>query len=66
MESCSCRCRGGLRKPGCWPCFTREDVDGFHALNLGALPQGRRIRAGTPAGVMRPPEHAGTLPAGAR
>ena len=36
-----------------------KDVDGFHALNLGALLQGRpRFVPGTPAGVMRMLEHA--------
>ena len=37
-----------------------KDVDGFHALNLGALLQGRPgFVPGTPAGVMRLLEHAG-------
>jgi methylenetetrahydrofolate dehydrogenase (NADP+)/methenyltetrahydrofolate cyclohydrolase len=37
-----------------------KDVDGFHALNLGALVQGRPgFVPGTPAGVMRLLQHAG-------
>jgi methylenetetrahydrofolate dehydrogenase (NADP+) / methenyltetrahydrofolate cyclohydrolase len=37
-----------------------KDVDGFHAVNLGALLQGRPgFVPGTPAGVMRLLEHAG-------
>src|SRR5262245_37306187 len=37
-----------------------KDVDGFHAMNLGALLQGRPgFVPGTPAGVMRLIEHAG-------
>jgi methylenetetrahydrofolate dehydrogenase (NADP+)/methenyltetrahydrofolate cyclohydrolase len=37
-----------------------KDVDGFHAVNLGALIQGRPgFVPGTPAGVMRLIEHAG-------
>lgn len=44
-----------------------KDVDGFHALNLGALLQGRPgFVPGTPAGVMRLLEHAGVPLAGAR
>jgi len=42
-----------------------KDVDGFHALNLGALLQGRPgFVPGTPAGVMRLLEHAGAPLAG--
>ena len=42
-----------------------KDVDGFHALNLGALVQGRPgFVPGTPAGVMRLLEHAGVALAG--
>ena len=42
-----------------------KDVDGFHAVNLGALLQGRPgFVPGTPAGVMRLLEHAGTPLAG--
>jgi methylenetetrahydrofolate dehydrogenase (NADP+)/methenyltetrahydrofolate cyclohydrolase len=42
-----------------------KDVDGFHAVNLGALLQGRRgFVPGTPAGVMRLLEHAGVALAG--
>ena len=42
-----------------------KDVDGFHALNLGALLQGRPgFVPGTPAGVMRLLEHAGVPLAG--
>jgi methylenetetrahydrofolate dehydrogenase (NADP+)/methenyltetrahydrofolate cyclohydrolase len=42
-----------------------KDVDGFHAMNLGALLQGRAgFVPGTPAGVMRLIEHAGVAPAG--
>ena len=42
-----------------------KDVDGFHAVNLGALVQGRRgFVPGTPAGVMRLLEHAGIALAG--
>ena len=42
-----------------------KDVDGFHALNLGALLQGRPgFVPGTPAGVMRLLEHAGVTLAG--
>jgi len=42
-----------------------KDVDGFHAVNLGALLQGRRgFVPGTPAGVMRLLEHAGVTLAG--
>ena len=37
-----------------------KDVDGFHAVNLGALMQGRPgFVPGTPAGVVRLLEHAG-------
>ena len=44
-----------------------KDVDGFHALNLGALLQGRPgFVPGTPAGVMRLLEHAGVPLAGGR
>ena len=44
-----------------------KDVDGFHAANLGALVQGRPgFVPGTPAGVMRMLEHAGTPLAGRR
>jgi methylenetetrahydrofolate dehydrogenase (NADP+)/methenyltetrahydrofolate cyclohydrolase len=43
----------------------RKDVDGFHAVNLGALLQGRPgFIPGTPAGVMRLLEHAGVPLAG--
>ena len=43
----------------------RKDVDGFHAVNLGALLQGRPgFVPGTPAGVMRLLEHAGVPLAG--
>ena len=42
-----------------------KDVDGFHAMNLGALLQGRpRFVPGTPAGIMRLLEHAGVQLAG--
>jgi methylenetetrahydrofolate dehydrogenase (NADP+) / methenyltetrahydrofolate cyclohydrolase len=42
-----------------------KDVDGFHAVNLGALVQGRPgFVPGTPAGVMRLIEHAGVEVAG--
>ena len=42
-----------------------KDVDGFHAVNLGALLQGRPgFVPGTPAGVMRMLEHAGVPLAG--
>ena len=42
-----------------------KDVDGFHALNLGALLQGRPgFVPGTAAGVMRLLEHAGVPLAG--
>ena len=42
-----------------------KDVDGFHAVNLGALVQGRPgFVPGTPAGVMRLIEHAGVNLAG--
>ncbi len=42
-----------------------KDVDGFHAMNLGALLQGRTgFVPGTPAGVMRMLEHAGVPLAG--
>lgn len=42
-----------------------KDVDGFHAVNLGALLQGRpRFVPGTPAGIMRLLEHAGVQLAG--
>ena len=44
-----------------------KDVDGFHAVNLGALLQGRPgFVPGTPAGVMRLLEHAGVALAGKR
>jgi len=44
-----------------------KDVDGFHAVNLGALVQGRPgFVPGTPAGVMRMLEHAGVPLAGRR
>jgi methylenetetrahydrofolate dehydrogenase (NADP+)/methenyltetrahydrofolate cyclohydrolase len=44
-----------------------KDVDGFHAVNLGALLQGRSgFVPGTPAGVMRLLEHAGVPLAGRR
>jgi methylenetetrahydrofolate dehydrogenase (NADP+)/methenyltetrahydrofolate cyclohydrolase len=44
-----------------------KDVDGFHAVNLGALLQGRPgFVPGTPAGVMRLLQHAGVAPAGKR
>jgi methylenetetrahydrofolate dehydrogenase (NADP+)/methenyltetrahydrofolate cyclohydrolase len=44
-----------------------KDVDGFHAVNLGALVQGRPgFVPGTPAGVMRLLEHAGVPLAGCR
>ena len=44
-----------------------KDVDGFHAVNLGALLQGRPgFVPGTPAGVMRLLEHAGVVLAGKR
>lgn len=44
-----------------------KDVDGFHALNLGALLQGRTgFVPGTPAGVMRLLAHAGVALAGQR
>jgi methylenetetrahydrofolate dehydrogenase (NADP+) / methenyltetrahydrofolate cyclohydrolase len=43
----------------------KKDVDGFHAVNLGALLQGRPgFVPGTPAGVMRLLEHAGVPLAG--
>ena len=42
-----------------------KDVDGFHAINLGALVQGRPgFVPGTPAGVMLLLEHAGVALAG--
>jgi len=42
-----------------------KDVDGFHAMNLGALLQGRPgFVPGTPAGVMRLIEHTGVALAG--
>lgn len=42
-----------------------KDVDGFHAMNLGALVQGRPgFVPGTPGGVMRLLEHAGVPLAG--
>jgi methylenetetrahydrofolate dehydrogenase (NADP+)/methenyltetrahydrofolate cyclohydrolase len=42
-----------------------KDVDGFHAVNLGALVQGRPgFVPGTPAGVMRLLEQAGVALAG--
>ena len=42
-----------------------KDVDGFHAVNLGALLQGRPgLVPGTPAGVMRMLKHAGVPLAG--
>ncbi len=42
-----------------------KDVDGFHAVNLGALLQGRPgFVPGTPAGVIRLLEHAGVPLAG--
>jgi methylenetetrahydrofolate dehydrogenase (NADP+)/methenyltetrahydrofolate cyclohydrolase len=42
-----------------------KDVDGFHAVNLGALVQGRPgFVPGTPAGVMKLIEHAGVELAG--
>lgn len=42
-----------------------KDVDGFHAVNLGALVQGQPgFVPGTPAGVMRLIEHAGVPLAG--
>ena len=42
-----------------------KDVDGFHAVNLGALVQGRPgFVPGTPAGVMLLLEHAGVTLAG--
>jgi len=42
-----------------------KDVDGFHAVNLGALLQGRPgFVPGTPAGIMRLLEHAGVALAG--
>jgi methylenetetrahydrofolate dehydrogenase (NADP+)/methenyltetrahydrofolate cyclohydrolase len=42
-----------------------KDVDGFHAINLGALLQGRPgFVPGTAAGVMRLLEHAGVALAG--
>jgi methylenetetrahydrofolate dehydrogenase (NADP+)/methenyltetrahydrofolate cyclohydrolase len=42
-----------------------KDVDGFHAVNLGALVQGRPgFVPGTPAGVMLLLEHAGVALAG--
>ena len=42
-----------------------KDVDGFHAVNLGALLQGRSgFVPGTPAGVMRLLQHVGVAPAG--
>jgi methylenetetrahydrofolate dehydrogenase (NADP+) / methenyltetrahydrofolate cyclohydrolase len=42
-----------------------KDVDGFHAVNLGALLQGRPgFVPGTPAGVIRLVEHAGVPLAG--
>jgi methylenetetrahydrofolate dehydrogenase (NADP+)/methenyltetrahydrofolate cyclohydrolase len=44
-----------------------KDVDGFHAVNLGALVQGRPgFVPGTPAGVMRLLAHAGVPLAGGR
>lgn len=44
-----------------------KDVDGFHAVNLGALLQGRPgFVPATPAGVMRLLEHAGVPLAGRR
>ena len=44
-----------------------KDVDGFHAMNLGALVQGRPgFVPGTPAGVMRLLAHAGVPLAGRR
>lgn len=44
-----------------------KDVDGFHAVNLGALVQGRPgFVPGTPAGVMRLLAHAGVPLAGRR
>jgi len=44
-----------------------KDVDGFHAVNLGALVQGRPgFVPGTPAGVMRLLERAGVPLAGCR
>jgi methylenetetrahydrofolate dehydrogenase (NADP+)/methenyltetrahydrofolate cyclohydrolase len=44
-----------------------KDVDGFHAVNLGALLQGRPgFVPGTPAGVMRLLDHAGVPLAGRR
>jgi len=44
-----------------------KDVDGFHAVNLGALVQGRPgFVPGTPAGVMRLIERAGVALAGKR
>lgn len=44
-----------------------KDVDGFHAVNLGALLQGRPgFVPGTPAGVMRLLAHAGVPLAGRR
>jgi methylenetetrahydrofolate dehydrogenase (NADP+)/methenyltetrahydrofolate cyclohydrolase len=44
-----------------------KDVDGFHAVNLGALVQGRPgFVPGTPAGVIRLVEHAGIALAGRR
>lgn len=44
-----------------------KDVDGFHAMNLGALVQGRPgFVPGTPAGVMRMLEHAGVALSGRR
>ena len=44
-----------------------KDVDGFHAVSLGALLQGRPgFVPGTPGGVMRLLEHAGVDPAGKR
>jgi methylenetetrahydrofolate dehydrogenase (NADP+)/methenyltetrahydrofolate cyclohydrolase len=44
-----------------------KDVDGFHAVNLGALLQGRPgFVPGTAAGVMRMLEHAGVALAGRR
>jgi methylenetetrahydrofolate dehydrogenase (NADP+)/methenyltetrahydrofolate cyclohydrolase len=43
-----------------------KDIDGFHALNLGALLSGQpRLLPCTPAGVMRLLEHAGVPLAGA-
>ena len=42
-----------------------KDVDGFHAVNLGALLQGRPgFVPGTPAGIMRLLAHAGVALAG--